>query len=349
MTKTTFQLICPAGRRRDLLVFFAGVAALFATQRDSVSGQEASAEPTEIQAVFRISEDYLHEITDQEPVVADLPLNARVIGFCCTGNIHAEGKAEVKLIESGRDAVFTVNSHGTGHAPVRGRRGPSVAYGDVWGPFESTTYVSFDGRRFSHDRTEPRAKLSGKLRRVTGHRDRPIGRLIGRGAEPIAKKMVPRALCEAQPIAEQYLSEYIQGLADRITARLNETMPIEASINRLFPETRDWVFHMSTARNYLQAAYGPKDATVPSLPDVPSEIEEVKIEVWLRSTGEEAELFAQASRSPLARQLTQRYLESSLPELAAIAKERTIDAVGEWVLIRVGQGELPSLQRALSR
>ena len=106
---------------------------------------------------------------------------------------------------------------------------------------------------------------------------------------------------------------------------------------------------MSTERNYLQAAYGPRNATVPSLPQVPSEIEEVKIEVWLRSTGEEAELFAQASRSPLASQLTQRYLESTLPELAAVAKERSIDAVGEWVLIRVGQGELPSLRRALGQ
>ena len=297
--------------------------------------------------MFRISEQYLHEITEQESIVADLPLNARVIGFCCTGTIHAEGKADVKLLESGRDAVFTVNSRGNGQASIRGRRGPIVAYGDAWGPFESTTYVSFDGRRFTHDRTEPRATVTGKLRRVTGHRDRPIGRLIGRGVEPIAKKMLPDAICEAQPIANRYLSEYIRELADRITSRLNQTMPIEASINRLFPETRDWVFHMSSDRNYLQAAYGPADATVPSLPEVPAEMKEVKIEVWLRSTGEEAELLAQASRSPLASQLTQRYLESSLPELAAIAKERTIDAVGEWVLIRVGQGELPSLQRAL--
>jgi hypothetical protein len=42
------------------------------------------------------------------------------------------------------------------------------------------------------------------------------------------------------------------------------------------------------------------------------------------------------SKQPLARQLVQRYLESTLPELAGLAEERSVDAVDSWVVIRIG-------------
>jgi len=38
----------------------------------------------------------------------------------------------------------------------------------------------------------------------------------------------------------------------------------------------------------------------------------------------------------LARQLVQKYLESTLPRLAALAEERSVTAIGDWVVISVG-------------
>ena len=47
-------------------------------------------------------------------------------------------------------------------------------------------------------------------------------------------------------------------------------------------------------------------------------------------------MLADLSKRPLAKQLVQLQLEAALPELAALAEERTVDAVGSWVLIRIG-------------
>ena len=93
---------------------------------------------------------------------------------------------------------------------------------------------------------------------------------------------------------------------------------------------------MSSDEKFLQAAYGSPGVSVPQLPEVPATIADVRLEAWLRSTSEEARLLAEMSKRPLAKQLVQRYLESTLPELAALAEERSVDAVNSWVVIRIG-------------
>jgi len=241
--------------------------------------------------------------------------------------------------DSGQQAVFAVSSQGDGHACVRGVRGPLVAVGPAWGPFTSRTIVQFDGRQFFHVATTPHATVHADVQRVTGRHDRRIGRLIGNGILPLTDKLIPRAVAEATPIANRYLKDFVEETADKVIARLNDKTPVEESVNRLFPKTRDWVFQMSSDREFMQAAYGPPGVSPPALPDVPSEMEDIRLEVWLRSTVDEAQLLADLSKRPLAKGLVQRYLESTLPELAALAKERTVDAVGSWVLIRIGAPE----------
>jgi hypothetical protein len=39
---------------------------------------------------------------------------------------------------------------------------------------------------------------------------------------------------------------------------------------------------------------------------------------------------------PLAKKLVQKYLEALLPELTALAENRSVDAVGEWLVISIG-------------
>ena len=143
---------------------------------------------------------------------------------------------------------------------------------------------------------------------------------------------------EATPIVQRSLENYIEGIADEIIAKLNERTPVEESVNRLFPETRDWIFHLSSSATHIQAAYGPADAEIPRLPDFPAEMPKLRLEAWLRSTGQEARFLANLSKNPLAEQLVQRYLESTLPELAAVAGQHSVDAVDRWVVIRVGAG-----------
>lgn len=306
----------------------AGSMAPAAAQSNIASEQE------EIQAVFRISKAFLAEVTDQ-PIVAKIPLCATVLNFRCNGVIHGEGKLSIALQRSGQQAVFEVTSQGHGHACVRGVRGPFVAYGSAWGPFTSLTLVQFDGREFTHIETTPDATVCADVQRVTGRRDRRIGRLIGAGVLPLTDKLMPKAIAQATPIANRYLQDYVEQTADTIISKLNQKTPVEESVNRLFPKTKDWLFQMSSDEKFLQAAYGPPGVSIPQLPEVPATIVDVRLEAWLRSTSEEARLLAEMSKRPLAKQLVQRYLESTLPELAALAEERSVDAVNSWVVIRI--------------
>jgi hypothetical protein len=301
----------------------------------TLEAQDASRERDEIKAVFRISKQFLNEMTDRQ-IVADIPLCATVLGFRCTGVIHAEGKVSIELPSNGTQAIFSVDSRGDGHACVRGVRGPIVATGTAWGPFTSHTLVQFDGRQFTHLSTTPCVNVHGKLQRVTGRRDRPIGRVIGSGMRPLASHLIPQAEVQATPIAKRYLQSHVEEMADQIIARLNKKTPVQESVNRLFSEPNRWIFQMSSDAMYIQAAYGPVEAVVPVLPDAPTRMDDVHLEAWLRSTSEEAELLESLSKRPLAKQLVERYLESTLPELAALGEERSVDAVDQWVVIRVG-------------
>ena len=298
--------------------------------------EDAPQQPNETKAVFRISKQFLHDVAGKKEIVADIPLCAIVLGFHCTGTIHGHGKVSVDLQSSSDQAVFAIDSQGDGHACVAAVRGPIVAIGPAWGPFTSRTLVSFDGRRFAYVSTAPCVTVHGELQRVTNRRDGPVGRGVGRVVKPLAKPLVPHAEAQGKPIGEYYLVEFIEELADRIIARLNEKTPVGESVNRLFPHTKDWVFRVSADAQFIQAAFGPPGAGVPPLPDFPGRIKDARVEVWLRSTNQEAKLLEGLSKRPLAKQLVQKYLESTLPKLAALAEERTVAAIGSWVVISVG-------------
>jgi hypothetical protein len=155
-------------------------------------------------------------------------------------------------------------------------------------------------------------------------------------ALPVGRHLVPRAEAEATPIGERILKNYVDELAGEIVARLDRTNPVEKSLNRLFPETRDWVFHLSTDPVFIQAAFGPREATVPVLPENPAQLKDVRLELWMRSTTTEAQDLVQLSKQPLAKALVHKYLETVFPELAALSENRSLDAVGPWLVISIG-------------
>ena len=302
----------------------------------NTSAQETQVIANQTQAIFRISRQFLAEVSNQ-PIVADLPIDDTVMGFKCSGNVHAEGAVSVDLLESGQQAIFAVAGSGQGRANITGCRGPWVANGWVYGNFSTTSLVKFDGRQFTYAGTTLSTEICADLQRITGRRNRPLGRALGSGLRSLAQKMIPRALREAKPLAHRYLKDYVEEMADGIIIELNKKTPIEDSINRLYEGTQDWVFQMSSDDEFLQTSLGPSGTQPPPvLPKVTGTMAEVHVEAWLQSTNEEAEMLAQLSKQPLAQQLVAAYLKATLPELAAIGDTISVDAVGSWVLIRVG-------------
>jgi hypothetical protein len=317
-------------RRPGRIVFAVTVWLLAALP---VYGQQLPGQQGEVQAIARLSKQFIQEEAEHREIVANIPYNAQVVGFNTQGVIDGRGKLSIELRG---EATFVVNSQGSAASYVRGVRGPFVASGPAWGPFSSQTLVRFDGRKFFLVQTTPWAQVHGELHCIEGRRGGPVGRVVGRLMLPMGRRLVPRAEAQATPIAQSYLKTFVDDLGQKIVEKLNRTTPVEKSLNRLFPETKDWVFQMSSDSEFLQAAYGPKGSTVPKLPDHPLRPRDVRMEMWVRSTTTEAQDLEKISKLPLAKALVDKYIETQLPELAALGENRSLDAVGSWLVISVG-------------
>jgi hypothetical protein len=324
----------PHVAKHTLLILFVVCGALLAAL--PVRAQAPPAQQDDIKVVARISKQFIEDVAAREEVVASIPYSARVLGFWCQGVIDGRGKLSVEMTTDHGEATFVVHSQGTAQTYTRGVRGPIAAMGPAWGPFASQTVVRFDGRKFAALETVPWAQVNGRLDRVEGRRGGPVGRIVGRVARPFGQRLVPRALAEATPIGEYYLKTFVEGLAEEIVTKLDRTTPVEKSLTRLFPETKDWVFQMSTDPRFMQAAFGPRGSKVPVLPENPGHLKDVRLEMWLHSTAKEAQDLAKLSKQPLAKTLIHKYVETILPELAALTEDRSVDSVGPWLVISVG-------------
>jgi hypothetical protein len=301
-----------------------------------VCGQSPPAPPGEVKAVFRISKQFIEDVAAREDIVAAIPYDDRVLGFRCRGVIDGRGKLAIELLSSPGEASFVVTGRGTGQTFVRGERRFFVATGEAWGPFESQTLVRFDGRKFYRVETRPWVQVHGQLDCIEGRRGGPVGRAAGRMAMPIGQHLVPRAEAQATPIGQRYLLNFVDELAEEIVAKLDRTTPVEKSMNRLFPETRDWAFQMSADARFIQAAYGPRGGTVPALPENPGRLKDTRLELWVHTTTTEAKSLAKLSSEPLARQLVSAYLKTILPELSDLTENRSVVSVGQWLVISFG-------------
>ena len=298
-------------------------------------GQEARTPQAEIKVVVRISKQLIDDVVERKEIVAAIPYCEKVLGFSAQGVIDGQGKLTVDMTAVENDGIFIMNGKGTAQTNVRGVRGPIVATGTAWGPFTTRTLVRFDGRKFYMVETTPWSEVNGRVENVEGRRGGPVGRAFGRMARPMGQRLVPRAAMEATPIANSLLTNYVTELGADIVARLNRTTAVERSLARLFPETHDWGFQLSTDPQSIQAAYGPRGSAVPDLPKNAVRTD-TRMELWLRTTTKEAEALQKLTKQPLAKQLVQRYLEATLPELAALTEERTVTSIGQWLVISIG-------------
>jgi hypothetical protein len=304
-----------------------------------IRGQDLQANDREAVAVFRISRKFLNDEADKVEIVAEVPLSARILTFDCTGMVHGRGKARIDLLSSSDQAVFVANSRGEGSVYVTGTRKVFVFEAPVWASFSASTLIRFDGRRCTRICTTPKADVHAQLERITTRRDGRAGQKAGRMAMPVGNLLVPAGERQGVPVAESIVRNVVDETVDKITARLNEKLPVEDSVNRLYPQSTNWVFQMSADTNFIQAVYGPPDARAPILPPHPQPLANVDIEVWLRSSGKEAKFLENMSNQPLAKQLLQAYLEATLPKLAVLAEDRSVVAAGPWIIISVGSAK----------
>lgn len=302
-------------------------------------GQERIEPQDDIKAVFRISRQFVRQAIEEEELVANIPIRATILGLDSSGVIHGRGKLAVELQSSGEQAVVVVRSQGSGAACIKGVRGPIVAWVPSGGPFTTCSLLNFDGRQFSPGCTEAHANVQLHLQRITTRRDRLPGRMLGALARPVGRRMMPRAAPQAKRVTERAIVGFVNAEMDKNLAKLNEELPVDDTVNRLFPNTKDWKFYLNVEEEFIQAAFGPPGLGMALLPPVPSRMKSVLFETWLRSTNEEAKALEDLSNKPLAKRLVDTYLAATLPKLAAMSGEKSITAVGSWVVISVAPPE----------
>lgn len=315
-------------------ITFCGEMAILPTRAQDLVEPE-----NEIKAVFRISRQLVKDAIEQQELVANIPIRATIMGLDSSGVIHGRGKLAVELQSSGEQAMLIVRSKGKGAACITGRRGPIVVYVPSGGPFTTCSRINFDGRHFTPECTEAHANVHLSLQRITTRRDRLPGRVLGALARPVGKRMMPRAEPQAKGVTERAIVGFVNSEMDKNLTKLNEDLPVDDTVNRLFPNAADWKFYLAGEDEFIQAAFGPAGLGMPTLPEVPGRMENVLFEAWLRSTNEEAKALADLSNKPLAKRLVETYLEATLPKLAAMSGEKSITAVGSWVVISVAPPE----------
>jgi len=297
----------------------------------------------EIKMVVRISKQLIDDVVTRQEIMAKIPLDHMIMKFRCQGIIDGNGKLTTEMTTDKGDGRFIINSRGSFEVCSRDVRGPIVAFTPACGPFTSRTLVHFDGRKFTPVDTSVCLKVHIDLDRIEGRRGTRVGRAFGRMARPVGELLLPRAEREAWPVGSYILKNFVDDLSEKVVSKLNRTTRVEASLNRLFPETTGWEFQLSTDPGFIQAAYGPQGSEPPIMPENPGRLENTRMEIWLRATTKGGEAIEKLSKQPLAKPLIQRYLEATLPELAAITEERTVTFVDPWVVICIGKPKASEL------
>jgi hypothetical protein len=300
------------------------------------AGHAQFGQPGEVQAVVRISKELIADVVNKVEVTGTIPYDARVLGFRVQGLADGQGKLSVEILPENSNATVVVHAKGTGQTYVYGTLGPVLATGYARAPFTSQTLVRFGGRKFTLGETTPSLQVYAELDRLEGRHGRLPGRAVGCLLRPVAQLMLPHAEARAVPIGDFYLVQFINQLGGQIVDKLNSATRIQESLNRLFPDTKDMGIQLSSDGKFIQAVYGPLGSASVVLPKHPNPPANTRMEVWLHSSNKGAEALANISKSPLAKQLINTYLQATLPELAALTEDRTVTAVGPWIVITIG-------------
>jgi hypothetical protein len=290
----------------------------------------------DIQAVVRISKEMIDDVVSKVEVTGTIPYYARILGFHVEGLADGRGKLSVEIQPEDGKATVVVHAKGTGETYAYGTLGPVLATGFVRIPFTSETLVRFNGRKFSLGETTPHVQICAELDKLEGRHGRLPGRAAGCLLRPMAQFMLPHAEARGVPYGDFYLVQFINELGGKIVDKLNDATRVEESIDRLFPETRDWTAQLVADGNFIQAAYGPRGSASVVLPANPARTATTRMEIWLHPSNEGAAALAKLSKSPLAKELINSYLRATLPELAALTEDRSVAAVGPWIVITIG-------------
>ena len=316
---------------------FAATTLLVATSgvgrgpRSASAATDASEPAPEHAVVLRVTREHFDQMTRDE-FRETVPIERQVLSAWVSGTSVIKGRVWIEMTADEDEAVFTVVLEGkattTSVSSVRSIR----VHGGGEAAFHAEKRVHFDGVAY---RGEPaRVSLAGvpRVTCIESTRRGLLGRLAVRIARRQVAKMQPAAAQILEEDARQELRSEFDRLGEELIAKLNETTPLEETIQLMFPETKDWIYDLSTTEEHIQVSVGPRGYRFPQLP--PRD-QHAPVELWVRVAGGSVD--PEASRVWNAAQHLVRSFLAGMAGDAASGKDTTIDRVGDWVVIESAQ------------
>ena len=168
----------------------------------------------------------------------------------------------------------------------------------------------------------------------------PIGHLVEIVGQRIADKVTPQINSVAEDISQEMLSQTFDAAATELIAELNQTTAFEQTVNKYFPETKLWKYHLATRESFLLAGVGPPGASFPEALGRDDGQPLALLEMWVRTTPGQAAMLELVADWDLAHDLLRDFLPES--EAAELAEDVRVTRRGDWSVIQIGLAKAPA-------
>jgi hypothetical protein len=301
-----------------------------------IQAQERPGDAKQTRLVLRISKEFISQ--HRLPIIEETsPIDMCVFGSHVTGTAHTVGQTSVNLETNETDAVFIFQFKGRTDSQQVAIRRPVVVCSSGTTDFDTRRAIHFNGVRFTADPATIDARTCTTIDSV----ETPPG-LIGRVVQRIAWQRIDQTKPAADALASKDVKTKVLSSfdkeTDRLVKELNGLVPYEKTIAYLIPDTRGWITHLGTTKQYLIISPGPKEAAIATLPKEGQRMR-AALEIWIRGKPE----------GPRARQLlddwnvVDRALDRFRDALTGKKTKKeglTFAVVGDWWVVRVGENLL---------
>lgn len=313
-----------------LLLGLFGAAALALSLPAVQAGKD---DPPEVNVVLRISRTLVNEITTQK-VERTTPICTTFMDVQVRGRAHTRGTATLQFDTGPKANGFTVELRGTSLSETIGERPPVEVFVSGRLDFFLRKRVTFDGEKFRTLPTVADAQFTSNVDGIAT----PPG-LLGVVIRIIATSKVRRQQPLADAMAlEEGKAQVIAAFDEEINKKIDElngVSPLEETINRLFPQTKNWIYYPEVTPTHLIVGAGPPGSVLPVLPT--SEKTDAPIELWIRNKPGTPGMLAVLK---LWREAGKQLQEMLPPELSKkINLEGGFDTqtVKDWFVIQLGK------------
>jgi hypothetical protein len=286
----------------------------------------------EVTVVLRISRKLINELTT-EKVQRTTPVHLHLLEAEMRGQALTNATGSVQFEPMANETGFVIELQGTTVSQTVIDRPPVQVFGSGRMTFIVRKRVAFEGVRF---RTQPTTLEASFCSSVDGLATPPglIGVFVRLIATPIVQRQAPLFAAAAFEEGKAQLVATFDEEVQQIIDDLNQVSPLEETVQKLFPETKDWIYYASSTPTHLIIGVGPPQHRVPELPV--SEKTNAPIEVWIRARPQTQAMIQVLKLWRDANKQLRQMLPPSIGKALTFEGEIKTQTVKDWFVIQLG-------------